>query len=45
MNYKITVKNDEIYFKYMIKRNNKKNFSKKVKKENPFGILKSLNLN
>jgi len=45
MNYKITEKNGEILFKYNPLRNIKKNHSKKASKENPFGVLKSLNLN
>ena len=44
MNYKIIEKNSEIFFKYMpkkkIKRENRGNI-----KENPFGVLKNLNLN
>ena len=47
MNYKITEKNNDIFFKYIPKKNKKKNFNKKKKnkKESPFGILKNLNLN
>ena len=45
MNYEITEKNGEILFKYNPLRNIKKNHSKKASKENPFGVLKSLNLN
>ena len=51
MNYKIFEKKDDIYFKYISKKNNKKTFNKndkKVKnnkKENPFSILKDLQLN
>ena len=45
MNYKITEKNGEILFKYYPLRNIKKNLNKKTSKENPFGVLKSLNLN
>ncbi len=44
MNYKIFEKEDEIFFKYFPKKLNKKVFSKKTIKENPFGILKNLNL-
>ena len=45
MNYKIIEKNDEIFFKYLPKKNNKKSSSKKIRKESPFEILKNLNLN
>ena len=45
MNYKIINKNDEIFFKYVPKKVNKKIFNKKIQKENPFGILKNLNFN
>ena len=45
MNYKIIEKNEEIFFKYLPKKKFKKPFDKKVKKENPFGVLKNLNLN
>tara|TARA_B100001057_G_scaffold413735_1_gene430433 strand:- start:462 stop:2936 length:2475 start_codon:yes stop_codon:yes gene_type:complete len=44
MSYEISEKIDEIFLKYSPKKNKKKNFEKKVKKENPFGILKNLNL-
>jgi ATP-dependent RNA helicase SUPV3L1/SUV3 len=44
MNYKITEKNDELFFKYIRTRHNKKESSKKTIKESPFGILKDLNL-
>ena len=44
MSYKILEKNNEVYFKYIpkkkIKSRNKENI-----KENPFGVLKHLNLN
>ena len=44
MSYKILEKNDEVFFKYKPrKRINIKN--KENIKENPFGILKNLNLN
>ncbi len=45
MNYKILEKNDNIFFKYVPKRKFKKSLNKKTNKENPFGILKNLNLN
>ena len=45
MNYKIFEKKDEIFFKYSPKKFNKKIINKKTIKENPFGILKNLNLN
>ncbi len=44
MNYKITKKNEDIFFKYTPKRNIRKSFDKKLNKENPFGVLKNLNL-
>ena len=44
MNYKIFEKKDEIFFKYSPKKLNKKVFNKKTIKENPFGVLKNLNL-
>ena len=43
MNYKIIDKDNEIFFKYKPERKLKK-INKKVSKENPFGILKNLNL-
>ncbi len=45
MNYKISEKKDEIFFKYSPKKINKKVFNKKNNKESPFGILKNLNFN
>jgi ATP-dependent RNA helicase SUPV3L1/SUV3 len=45
MNYKVTEKDNEVFFRYMPSRNNKKTINKKSDKENPFGILKNLNLN
>ena len=46
MGYKITEKNNDLFFKYKPKGNHKKKlFSKKIKSESPFGILKNLNLN
>ena len=45
MNYKITEKKTEIFFRYSPPKINKKIFNKKISKENPFGILKQLDLN
>ena len=45
MGYKIIDKNEEVFFKYIPQKTNKKIFNKKSAKENPFGILKNLNLN
>jgi ATP-dependent RNA helicase SUPV3L1/SUV3 len=45
MNYKVTEKNDEIFFKYFPKKKFKKPNEQKTKKENPFGVLKNLNFN
>jgi len=45
MDYKIINKKDEVFFKYLPKKTNKKVFTKKVKKESPFGVLKNLNFN
>ena len=44
MNYKVIDKDKELFFKYSPKKKIKKTFNKKVIKENPFGILKNLNL-
>ena len=44
MNYKIFEKDDEIYFKYNPIKKFKKDSIKKVSNENPFKILKNLNL-
>ena len=44
MNYKIIEKDNDIFFKYAPKKSIKKE-GKKIVKENPFKILKSLNLN
>ncbi len=44
MSYKIIEKENEVFFKYVPKKKIK-NEIKKNKKENPFGILKNLNLN
>jgi len=45
MNYKVIEKNEDVFFKYVPKKKFKKTFTKKTNKENPFGILKNLNLN
>ncbi len=45
MNYMVIEKNNEMFFKYMPNKKIKKTFDKKKSKENPFGILKNLNLN
>ena len=45
MNYKVIEKNNEVFFKYIPKRNKNKNYEKKPNKESPFGVLKKLNLN
>jgi ATP-dependent RNA helicase SUPV3L1/SUV3 len=45
MNYKILERDNEIFFKYRPFKDNKKNLNKKIIKENPFGVLKNLNLN
>ena len=45
MNYNVTEKNKEIYFKYSPKKKQKKIFDKKKIKENPFKILKNINFN
>jgi len=44
MGYKVFEKNKETIFKYLPQKNHKK-ILKKVSKENPFGVLKNLNLN
>jgi ATP-dependent RNA helicase SUPV3L1/SUV3 len=45
MNYKIIEKEGEIFFRYLPKKKFKKTEDQKIKKENPFGVLKNLNLN
>ena len=45
MNYKIFEKNSDLIFKYIPPKKNKKTFLKKPNKENPFMVLKNLNLN
>jgi ATP-dependent RNA helicase SUPV3L1/SUV3 len=44
MNYKISEKNGELYFKYSPQKKLKKTSDKSNMKENPFEILKNLNL-
>ena len=44
MQYKIIEKEDQIFFKYLPKRNQKK-VNKILTKENPFDVLKNLNFN
>ena len=44
MEYKIIEKSNDLFFKYIPKKNVKKTI-KKDNKENPFGILRKLNLN
>ncbi len=44
MNYKVFEKENEIYFKYNPIKKIKKTILKKVSKENPFKVLKNLNL-
>ena len=45
MGYKILEKENDIYFKYAPKKMHKKNLTNQKKKESPFRILKTLNLN
>ena len=45
MNYKIFEKDNESYFKYHPNKKIKKIAIKKISDENPFKILKNLNLN
>ena len=45
MNYKVTEKNDEVFFRYFPKKKFKKTNEQKTKKEYPFGVLKNLNFN
>jgi ATP-dependent RNA helicase SUPV3L1/SUV3 len=42
MGYKILIKNEEIFFKYLPKKKIKKK-DKETLKESPFGVLKGLN--
>ncbi len=43
MNYNIFERDKDVFFKYAPKKTKKENFSKKSKKESPFGVLKNLN--
>ena len=43
INYNVIEKNNEVFFKYVPKKIKQKNFTKKSKKESPFGVLKNLN--
>ena len=43
MNYNVLEKDNEVFFKYVPKKIKQKNFTKKSKKESPFGVLKNLN--
>ena len=45
MDYRITEKEENTYFKYSPKKVFKKSFDKRNRKESPFGILKDLHLN
>jgi ATP-dependent RNA helicase SUPV3L1/SUV3 len=45
MNYKIFEKDKDIYFKYNPQKQIKKTFKKTISSNNPFKILKDLNLN
>ena len=44
MNYKITEKSEDLFFKYMPQKKNKKTLVRKINKENPFEVLKNLDL-
>jgi ATP-dependent RNA helicase SUPV3L1/SUV3 len=44
MNYKVTKKDEDLFFKYTPQKKFKKSFDKKTNKESPFGVLKNLNL-
>ena len=43
MNYNVIEKEDNLFFKYKPKKSLKKN-NRKISKENPFNVLKNLNL-
>ena len=44
MNYEIIDKDEDMFLKYSPQKNFKKSFNKKDNKENPFSVLKNLNL-
>ncbi|MDC3035858.1 helicase-related protein [Candidatus Pelagibacter sp.] len=44
MNYKVIEKNNDLFFQYLPRKKIKKTIDKKSTKENPFEILKNLNL-
>ena len=44
MNYKIIEKNKDIYFKYSHLRRQNNNAKRKDKSDNPFNILKKINI-
>ena len=44
MNYKTIEKNEDLFFEYVPQKKVKKTFNKKTDKENPFEVLKNLNL-
>jgi ATP-dependent RNA helicase SUPV3L1/SUV3 len=45
MGYKTIIKNEELFFRYLPNKKQKKSIINKTIKENPFKILKNLNLN
>jgi ATP-dependent RNA helicase SUPV3L1/SUV3 len=44
MNYEVIEKNEDMFLKYTPQKMFKKSFNKKNNKENPFNVLKNLNL-
>ena len=44
MDYKIFERNEDLFFKYIPKKKLKKTYDNKTNKENPFEVLKNLNL-
>ena len=44
MNYKVTERKEDLFFKYMPRKIIKKQINKKTNEENPFKVLKNLNL-